>query len=272
MTWHIIGSAKQSPFARLDLRSKLSIMGMVTLLAFLWESTLFSGGLALGVGAVCLLVGVQRSFLIRVIRTMLPFFVILLLLHGFANTHVGHTPLWTAPQNWWIVGGRLRLTSEGLAFGAMIAFRTLSLVWALPLVIFTTDLNTLVVGLVQMGIAYRVAFVFSATLRFVPTLLNDVQLITEAQRLRGLAVEEMGMLRRLGVYSRIAVPLILGALSRSQATEIALAARAYSGSRERTYLHESRPAVGDYLIMACCFLLVVGAVWLRFTRGVGGLS
>jgi energy-coupling factor transport system permease protein len=269
MTWQSIGDSDKSALG-LDFRSKLAVMITVTLLSFLWEGLAYTGGLALVVGLLCLLAGVPLSFLLRVLRTMLPFYVFLLLLHGFGNTYVGRTALWTAPANWWLVGGHLRLTSEGLRYGAMIAFRTLNLVWILALVILTTDLNTMIVGLVALGVPFSVAFVFSATLRFVPLLLTEVQLIIEAQRLRGLAVEEMGVLRRLAVYSRIGVPLILGALVRSQQVQIALAARAFSGSPQRTHLHESTPTKSGQVIVIACALMLVGATWLRITRGVGG--
>jgi energy-coupling factor transport system permease protein len=269
MSWQTIGSAQQSPLRRLDFRSKLAMLLAATFLAFLWESPILTAALVGLVLGLCLVAGIRISYLGRMLRLMLPFYVIVLLTHGFWNTTVGRTPLWTAPQNWPWIGGSLSLTSEGLAYGSMVIFRTLTLILVIPLVIFTTDLNALIVGLVRLGIPYKVAFVFSATLRFVPLLIEEIRSITEAQRLRGLALETMGLLQKLRVYSRIAVPLILGSMVRSQQLEVVLAARAFSGSPQRTYLHDTTMRTVDWMVVTVCVALVVIALWLRVTAGVG---
>jgi energy-coupling factor transport system permease protein len=269
MSWRSIGSARASPFTRLDLSSKLAIALLATGLAFLWEDPRLMTGLALGVVLLCLLARIRPSYLWRVLLVLLPFCVIVLLTQGLWNTAVGRTPLWGTPANWPLVGGRLTLTSEGLAYGAMVILRTLTLILVIPLAIFTTDLNALTVGLVRMHVPFKVAFVFTATLRFIPMLFGEIQSITDAQRLRGLALEKMNVGQRLVVYSRIAVPLILGAMTRSQQTEVALAARAFSGSAKRTYLHESRMRAVDWLVIGLSAGLLVAAVVLRFTTGLG---
>ncbi len=269
MSWRSIGSARESLFTRLDFRPKLALLLSATFLAFLWESPALTGILAMVILALCLVARIRLAYLGRVLLLMLPFYGILLLTHGFFNTSVGRTPLWVAPLNWWLIGGKLRLTTEGLAYGLMVIFRTWTLILSIPLVIFTTDLNALLVGLVRMRVPYRVAFVFSATLRFVPVWFDEVRAIGEAQRLRGLALETMNWIQRLVVYSRIAVPLILGAMTRSQQIEIALAAKAFSGSPERTYLHESTLHAGDYVVLMLCLTAAVSALWLRLATGLG---
>jgi len=269
MTWRTIGSVRESPYTQLNFRSKLMVMLLATFLAFFWQSPPLTAALALVILILCLVAGIRLSYLGNVLRIMLPFYVILLITHGFWNTNVGRTPIWIAPETWWLIGGRLQLTAEGLAYGFMIILRTLTLILVIPLAIFTTDLNELIVGLVRMRIPYKVAFAFSATLRFVPLLLEDIQTIIEAQRLRGLALERMNLLQRLRVYSRIAVPLILGAMTRSQQIGVVLASKAFSGSPDRTYLHESSLRTADYAVLVLCFGVLITALVLRATIGLG---
>jgi energy-coupling factor transport system permease protein len=269
MTWRSFGSAGESSFGRLDFRAKLAIMLASTVLAFLWESPMLNALLALLVLGLCLLARIQLSYLGRMLRLMVPFYLILLFTHGIWNTSVGRTVLWTAPQSWWMIGGAVQITLEGLMYGLMIIFRTLILVLVIPLVIFTTSLDELIVGLVRIRIPYKVAFVFSATLRFVPLLLQEIRTITDAQRLRGLALEKMNLPQRLRVYSRIAVPLLLGAMTKSQQLDVVLAARAFSGSSQRTYLHEFTMGAADYVVVVLCVLAVAAALVLRATAGVG---
>jgi len=125
---------------------------------------------------------------------------------------------------------------------------------------------------VRMRVPYKIAFVFSATLRFVPLLFDQIQSIIEAQRLRGLALEKMSLLKRVAVYSRIAVPLIVGAMSRSQQVEIVLASKAFSGSPERTYLHESVLRRADWAVLMLCAGILLAALVLRVTMGLGSFG
>lgn len=272
MTWRTIGSARESPFTRLDFRSKLMILLVATFLAFLWESPILTGGLALLIAALCLAARIRLSYLASVLRLMMPFYVILLLTHGFLNTSVGRSPIWTAPETWWLIGGKLSLTAEGLTYGFVTIFRTLTLVWVVPLVVLTTNVNSIIVGLVRMRVPYKIAFVFSATLRFVPLLFDQIQSIIEAQRLRGLALEKMSLLKRVAVYSRIAVPLIVSAMSRSQQVEVVLASKAFSGSPERTYLHESVLHRADWAVLILCAGILLAALVLRVTMGLGSFG
>jgi energy-coupling factor transport system permease protein len=269
MTWRSFGSVSESSFGRLDFRSKLTVMLAATTLAFLWESPTLNALLALLVLGLCLLARIRLSYLGRMLRLMLPFYFILLVTHGMWNTSVGRTVLWAAPQSWWLIGGALQVTLEGLIYGLMVIFRTLILVLVIPLVIFTTSLDELIVGLVRIRMPYKVAFIFSATLRFVPLLIQEIQTITEAQRLRGLALEKMNLPQRLRVYSRIAVPLLLGAMTKSQQLDVALAAKAFSGNPDRTYLHESSMGAADYVVVVLCMLTVAAALVLRTTAGIG---
>jgi len=272
MTWRRFGSVGESRFGRLDFRSKLMVMAAATALAFLWESPTLNGLLTLSVLGLCLLARIRLSYLSHVLRLMLPFYVLLLLTHGIWNTNVGRTVLWTAPQGWWLIGGSIQLTLEGLVYGLMIIFRTLTLVLVIPLVVLTSSLDELIVGLVRIRVPYKVAFVFSATLRFVPLLLQEIQTITEAQRLRGLALEKMNLLQRLRVYSRIAVPLLLGAMTKSQQLDTVLAAKAFSGSPDRTYLHEHTMGTADRLVVVLGVAAIATALALRATTGIGGFQ
>ncbi len=69
----------------------------------------------------------------------------------------------------------------------------------------------------------------------------------------------MGLVRRVRVYARVAVPLILGALVKSQMLEVVLQARAFTGSPDRTFLHEADLRALDWLAIAGCVLLFAGA-------------
>jgi energy-coupling factor transport system permease protein len=267
---------RDSLFTRLDFRSKVVMVAVISILAFVWESPIAEAVLALGVIVACLLAGVKWSYLKWIMQLMIPFFILLLLTHGFWNTTQVKAltgkevlaPLFTLPRNWWLIGGAT-MSVEGALYGCNVLFKMLTLVLVIPLAVFTTDLNNMIVAMVRARIPYKLVFIFSSTLRFFPLLFEEVQTIIEAQRLRGLAVESMGLLQRARVYARVAVPLILGAMARSQQLEVVLQSKAFTGNPDRTYLHESVLQRADYAVMALSALTFVVAAVLYIQAGVG---
>jgi energy-coupling factor transport system permease protein len=130
----------------------------------------------------------------------------------------------------------------------------------------------MIVGMVRARIPYKIAFIFSATLRFFPLLFSEINTIIEAQRLRGLAMEKMGPIQRIQVYAKVAVPLILGAMVKSQQLEVVLQSKSFSGKPDRTYLHESILKTIDYALMAFFSITLVLVLVLYIATGFGKFS
>jgi energy-coupling factor transport system permease protein len=267
---------RDSLFTRLDFRPKLVMIVVLSILAFAWESPVIQAGLALAVIAACLVAGVKSDYIKMIVKVMMPFYMLLLVTHGFWNTEqvkalTGReilTPLLTLPRQWPLVGGA-SMSVEGLAYGWNIIFKTLTLVLVIPLGIFTTDLNNLIVGMVRSRIPYKLVFIFSSTLRFFPLLVQEMQTIVQAQRLRGLATERMRVLQRARVYAKVAIPLILGAMVKSQQLEVVLQSKAFTGSSDRTYLYESVLQRRDWAVIVFFVLLFIVATVLYVWQGVG---
>lgn len=269
---------RDSFFTRLDFRPKLLMMIVITIIAFVWESPALGGVLALLIILACLAVGVKFSYIRTLVTIMIPFYIILILTQGFfagplitsltGKTEEQFTMLFVFPENWFWVGGA-GMSREGVMYALNVVAKTLTMTLVIPLGIFTTDVNTMIVGMVKARIPYKLAFIFSSTLRFFPLLFEEIQSIIEAQRLRGLAFEKMGPVKRVRVYAKVAVPLILGAMVKSQMLEVVLQSKAFSGSPDRTYLHESQLERADYIVFALSALFFLAAVVAYIGWGVG---
>jgi energy-coupling factor transport system permease protein len=222
------------------------------------------------------LAGVKLSYISTILTIMIPFYILLLITHGFWNTEqvkslTGHAvlmPIFTFPASWPIVGGGV-FSVEGFLYGLSVIFKTLTLVMIVPLAIFTTELNNMIVGMVRARVPYKLVFIFSSTLRFFPLLFEEIQTIIEAQRLRGLAVEQMGPIKRVRVYARVAVPLILGAMVKSQQLEVVLQSKGFTGSSDRTFLNESILHTVDWIVIALFSAVFVLAIVVYIRFGVG---
>lgn len=267
---------RDSIFTRIDFRPKMVMMLIITIIAFFWESSLMQAALCTIIAVACLAAGVKLGYLRNLVWIMVPFYIFLIVTMGFFNvqqvqTLLGRqelTPLFTFPPNWWLIGGGM-FSLEGVLYGVNVMFKTLTMVLVVPLAIFTTDVDNMVVGMVRARIPYKIAFIFSSTLRFFPLLFEEIQSIIEAQRLRGLAMEKMGPIKRVRVFSKVAVPLILGAMVKSQQLEVVLQSKAFTGDPNRTFLHASVLRRADYLVMGFFVVLLVAVVVLYFTSGIG---
>lgn len=267
---------RDSIFTRMDFRPKLVMVAVVSTVAFVWESPIALAGLLAFIVAISLLAGVKGSYIKTIFTMMIPFYVLLVITHGFWNTEQVKaltiqetlTPLFTFPESWWLIGGGM-MSVEGLVYSIAVIFKTLTLVLVLPVAIFTTDVNNMIVGMVQAKIPYKLVFIFSSTIRFFPLLFEEIQTIIEAQRLRGLAMEKMGPIKRVRVYGKVAIPLILGAMVKSQALEVVLQSKAFTGSGERTYLHESILSPLDWSVIILFVTFFVLAAVLYFAIGFG---
>lgn len=263
-------------FSKCDFRAKLAFFFAATFLAALWDNPWLGGSLTLAVVGSCLAVGIPWSYLKLMFRVMIPFCLLLLFTHGFFDVeYVLHltgrshlTYFFTFPSNWWIIGNK-SLSHEGVFYGFNTIFKSLTLLFLVPLCIFTTDPNNLIVSLVRLRLPYKIVFVISATLRFFPLIFDEIQAVIETQRLRGFALEEMGTVERVRIYAKIAVPVILNAMFKAQQIEVVLQAKAFSGRSDRTYIHQSQLKTGDWLMITGSAAGLFLAITLYFTFGIG---
>ena len=270
---------RDSIFTRLDFRPKIYMMLVLTVVALVWESPVVQLTLAFLILLACILSGVKMKFIRTIFLIMIPFYILLIITHGFFNIQqvsnlTGKevlTNLFTIPENWWLIGG-LNFSLEGFWYGINTIFKTLTIVLVVPLVIFTTDLDNIIVGMVRAKVPYKLAFIFSATLRFFPLLFSEIGMIIQAQRLRGLAMEKMNLIKRVVVYAKVAVPLILGAMVQSQQLEIVLQSKAFSGDPDRTYLHESILSRLDYAVLIFFTVFMVAAIISWAVWGFGAFG
>ena len=187
---------------------------------------------------------------------------------------IGHeslTPVFSVPVRVPVIGGAV-LSQEGLWYAVAVISRSVTLFLLAPLFLLTTDPNQLVVGLVRIRVPYTLAFAFTSMLRFFPLLLEELNAATEAQRLRGYAIESMGAVAKVRIYSQVAIPVILGTLHRAQLTEVVLQSRGFPGGSTRTFLHapKSGPASSLLLVLSIAGLVLI--VLARACWGFGGFS
>lgn len=262
---------RASGFSRIDIRAKLALLFLASTLIFVWNSLLAQLIMLAAVVGLMLASGTPVVTVRRLALLALPALVIITLIQGLWSPY-GVTPVFIVPDDVPLLGSATIFTVEGLLFGLVVSCRILVPMFAFQLVFMTTEPNEMVLGLTRLKVPYRVALLFSTTFRFVPLLLAEFSGIRDAQRLRGVDLDTIGIARKLVAMGAMLVPLITGCMAKGQAMEIALQARAFTGSAVRTQLRPGREllTVAEIALIICCFVLLLSAIAARIGWGLGG--
>lgn len=172
-----------------------------------------------------------------------------------------------------VFGGFPRLTFEGLALGAIFAWRIALMVSTATLLTATTSpvdlgdgLEKLLSPFARLGApVHELAMISVIALRFVPTLLDEASRIIKAQMGRGARFDG-GPVARAKSAVPILIPLFASAFRRADELALAMDARCYRGAVGRTRYRELRLKLRDF-----GGLVVVGLV-VACTLAISGLS
>ena len=101
-------------------------------------------------------------------------------------------------------------------------------------------------------------------LRFIPTLLQEAQILLKAQRSRGAHFSAGNPARWAKSLLPLFVPLFAGALRRAEDLATAMEARCYRGGANRTRIRSLRFSSHDYAAGVVALGVLAGTMALRF--------
>ena len=166
---------------------------------------------------------------------------------------------------------RFGLHWQGLVFSVLLTIRLMALIILMPMIIKTTRLDRLSLGFVGLGLPYKIAYMATTAINMVPTFSDEIQVIMDAQKMRGMTVFEEGKLReKIKGWTTLIVPLVIGAMRRSQQMGVAMDTRAFGASKKRTYIEELKTRPSDWIALAVSILIAAGLLFcnyaIAFTR------
>jgi energy-coupling factor transport system permease protein len=247
-------------FHRLDPRSKIVSMLMMTFMIVAVENLWLAAAILLTMVLLWCLAGLSLSVLKDLATPMIGLGVFLLIVQAllYPGDRVLIQPI--VPRPIPILGGRGSITLDGILFAVLLSFRLLAMVILLPLVTMTTPLHIFTLGLVRLGLPYRLASTMTTALNLIPILQTEATTIADAQKLRAFQVFEKGSFyEKLKAYPSLVTPLIIGAMRRAQLIAVAMDSRAFGASAHRTYIHEIRMRQRDWVFLTLAALFAGAA-------------
>lgn len=169
--------------------------------------------------------------------------------------------------------GILHITAEGVRLAIFMCVRLVLLVMTTSVLTLTTTpivltdaVENLLSPFKRIGVpAHELAMMMTIALRFIPLLADETEKIMAAQKARGAAFDEGGLMDRARALLPILVPLFLSAINRASELAMAMEARCYHGGEGRTRLHElhyeNRDRIAGILV-ALILALAVASRWV----------
>jgi energy-coupling factor transport system permease protein len=243
-----------SVFHRADALSKLAWVLIVVIFTFQFRSAEARG------------VMLASLLIIAIFFARIPFTAILRaspLIFGVALL-LGLFHLFITPGvNILFSFGPLTATQEGLAKGLGFFFRLAIMVMASFMLIWTTDIRELMVGLVRLGIPYRYAFAIFMALRFLPVIQQEVDAVKAAHAIRGRA-SSSPIRHRFRLWQRYLFTVIVNGLRKAESTALAIESRGFGAYPDRTYVKDFKWTFSGILLIL--FFIALGAALIFWER------
>ena len=170
---------------------------------------------------------------------------------------------------------KITITSGGVFTALFMAVRILLLIMCSSILTYTTVPTALTDGLekllsplklLKIDIA-SLAMMMTLALRFIPTLIEEIERITNAQKARGADLEGGNFIQKVKAMIPILIPLFVSSFNRAYELAFAMSCRCYSGGSGRTRMKKMRFTVRDLVCVFVFPAVTAGLICLNIFFG-----
>ena len=166
--------------------------------------------------------------------------------------------------DFWIV----HITTKGVYTALFMAIRIMALIISSSLLTYTTTPTNLTDGLERLLSPLRylrvpvhdIAMMMTIALRFIPTLIDEVGRIMNAQKARGADLETGNLFQRAKALVPICIPLFISAFRRAYDLAFAMDCRCYRGGEGRTRMKRMQLAFRDFGSLFAMAAVLAGVI------------
>lgn len=250
---------------RMDARMKI-VLTLVFIVAIFLCKNFFSLALMVvfSVGTI-LLSGVPLKMVLKSIKPI----VIVVLFTSVINIFYirGGTPL----VDWRFI----HITSNGVFTALFMAIRIVCLVAISSMLTYTTTPTMLTDAIEKLLSPLRLikipvstlAMMMTLALRFIPTLIDEIDRITNAQKARGANLDDGSFMARVKALVPIIVPLFVSSIRRACELADAMDCRCYTGGPNRTRMKQMKLSFRDFAALIAVVIFVAGIIVLNHFFG-----
>lgn len=188
--------------------------------------------------------------------------LVIIMINALVSYH-GSSVLWQAPCSVPLMGTPV-ITLEAIFFGVGMSLRLLTIISAFAILTFTIHPDDIMLAMLKMKLPYKSVLVTSLSTRFIPTLIDDVERISDVQRSRGLELDRGKLMQRIKSRMAIIVPLLSNSLDRTVQVAEAMESRAFGSGEKRTFYKEVKLSKLDVPALIFGFLPLALGTFMRW--------
>lgn len=249
---------------RLDPRLKILEMIALIALIFVCNNFVSLGAVVVLVVAIVLVSKIPVKTILKSIKPLLFIIIFTAVLNLFYGSG---EPL--------VKIGFLKITENGIITAVFMAVRIVSLVIISSLLTYTTSptsltdaIESLLKPLTYVKVdVHTIAMTMTIALRFIPTLIEEIDKIMSAQKSRGADMESGNIIQRSKALVPILIPLFISSFRRANDLAYAMECRCYSGGKGRTKMKQMKFHTLDYFSMAFVAAIFAGVILINHFIG-----
>ncbi len=162
-------------------------------------------------------------------------------------------------------------TKEAMLFAIARTMLMVLMISAGMILISTTRTEELVLGMIRLGMPYRVGFAISTALRLVPTIASSTMTISQAQQSRGLNLSSGSLLERLRKFLPLLVPVFISTIRSTNIFGMALESKGFGARENRTFFLQIKMTPADWAVLAFSVIFIGVSIYF-YAAGYGHIA
>ncbi len=253
---------------RIDPRLKIVLLLITLVFIFIAGNFVSLGIVTLFTVFIVILSGVPVSMYLKNLKIIIPILLFTMLLNLF---YVSDGNILV---EFWII----KITVGGVLRSVFMALRVILLIIASASLTYTTTPNDLTSAIERLllplkfvglgGAVHTMSMMMTIALRFIPTLVEETQKITNAQKARGADFESGNIIQKIKAIIPILIPLLISSVRRATDLAEAMECRCYNGGKNKTSVKQYKlgflDAVSFFVVAIICTLIILSNIFVKF--------
>lgn len=250
-----------SPIHRMDPRMKLILTLVYIVTIFLCKNFYSLGIMVLSLAIMVLLSKIPIRTIVKSIKPIAIIITITAILNIF-YIDKGEPLLDVA---------FIHITTGGVYTAIFMIIRIIALVIASSLLTYTTSPTLITDGMERLlsplkfmkNSVHTVAMMMTIALRFIPTLIDEFEKITNAQKARGADLETGSLTKRAKALIPVFIPLFITSFRRAYELAFAMECRCYHGAEGRSRMKQMKYTYLDLIGFVFVAAFLTGVILLN---------
>lgn len=250
---------------KLDPRTKL--LFTIVFIVMVFVSNNFVSLLSCLLSAI-LIIALSKVPIKTVVKGLKPILIIIIIT---SVLQIAYTDSGVILVDFW----KIQITSGGILTAVFMALRISLLILMSTMLTYTTSPTALTNGLDKVfaplnkiGIDFHIiTTIMTIALRFIPTLIEEVDKIMSAQKSRGANFEQGSIIKRAKALIPLFIPLLFNSLKRAYELANAMTCRCYNGGKGKTTMNAPKFTYRDIAAFSVIAMLIGLVVVLNIFCG-----